>query len=217
MKIFYPEHYIETTISMEILKMLKKLSATQWLLVVAAVIAVIAVYNYSVAKGSVVDGMSSVASEGPINTAAIPDLIANPPMSPTLSTPVSTGGMPAPALHSSAMSQPATASGLQSDTHGLPPSCARQQIVDPSELLPRDENSEWAKLNPVAAGDLQNVNLLRAGYHIGINSVSSSLRNANLQLRSEPPNPQMTVGPWNNSTIEPDANRRPLEIGSGAL
>jgi hypothetical protein len=41
------------------------------------------------------------------------------------------------------------------------------------------------------------------------------LRNANLQIRSEPPNPQMTVGPWNQSTIEPDFMRPPLEIGSG--
>lgn len=197
--------------------MFKKLSSTQWLLIVAAVIAVIAIYNYSSAKGMILDGMSSVSSQGGVDQSAIPDIIANPPTSPTLLTPVSTGGTPSPAYHANSMSQPATASGLQSDTHGLPPSCARQQIVDPSELLPRDENSEWAKLNPVAAGDIQNVNLLRAGYHIGINSVSSSLRNANLQLRSEPPNPQMAVGPWNNTTIEPDINRRPLEIGSGSM
>jgi len=47
--------------------------------------------------------------------------------------------------------------------------------------------------------------------------VSSSLRNANLQLRSEPANPQQDVGPWNNTTISPDINRRPLEIGSGQM
>lgn len=201
---------------MEIVKMLKKLSTTQWLMVIAAIIAVIAIYNYSSAKGTLLDGMTAVSSEGSVNSGIIPDIIANPPMSPTLGTPVSTGGSPMPA-YANSMSQPASASGLQSDTHGLPPSCARQQIVDPSELLPRDENSEWAKLNPVAAGDINNVNLLQAGYHIGINTVSSSLRNANLQLRSEPPNPQMSVGPWNNTTIEPDINRRPLEIGSGSL
>ena len=39
------------------------------------------------------------------------------------------------------------------------------------------------------------------------------LRNANLQLRSEPPNPQLKVSPWSQSTIEPDVNRRPLELG----
>jgi hypothetical protein len=39
------------------------------------------------------------------------------------------------------------------------------------------------------------------------------LRNPNLQLRSEPPNPQLKVSPWNQTTIESDLNRRPLEIG----
>ena len=31
-------------------------------------------------------------------------------------------------------------------------------------------------------------------------------------LRSEPPNPVKKVGPWMQSTIEPDLNRKPLEI-----
>ena len=42
---------------------------------------------------------------------------------------------------------------------------------------------------------------------------SQVLRNANLQLRSEPPNPQVKVSPWLQTTIETDTNRRPLEIG----
>jgi len=41
------------------------------------------------------------------------------------------------------------------------------------------------------------------------------LRNANLQIRSEPPNPQLSVGPWNQSTITPDFLRPPLELGQG--
>ena len=60
---------------------------------------------------------------------------------------------------------------------------------------------------------LQGVNLLDAGSHIGINSVGQSLRNANRQLRSEPPNPQVNVSPWMNTTISPDLPRRPLEVG----
>ena len=42
------------------------------------------------------------------------------------------------------------------------------------------------------------------------------MRNANLQLRSEPPNPQVQVSPWMQATIEPDINRRPLEVGGCA-
>lgn len=68
-------------------------------------------------------------------------------------------------------------------------------------------------MNPRGNGGLLDVSLLEAGHHIGINTVGSSLRNANLQIRSEPPNPQMKTGPWNNSTMGPDLNRRPLEIG----
>lgn len=89
-----------------------------------------------------------------------------------------------------------------------------KDMADPSELLPRDQNNEWSRLNPSGNNPLKNVNLLKAGYHAGIDTVGSTLRNANLQLRSEPPNPRNTVSPWLNSTIEPDPYRRPLEIGS---
>jgi hypothetical protein len=109
----------------------------------------------------------------------------------------------------------ASATGINTSTQGLPPSCSRQPVADPSELLPKDTNSQWAQLNPTGSGDLQNVNLLRSGYHIGIDTIGTSLRNANLQLRSEPANPQINVGPWNNTTISPDTMRVPLEIGQG--
>ena len=109
----------------------------------------------------------------------------------------------------------ASANGVNTDTYGLPPSCARQEVVDPSELLPKDVNSEFSKLNPMGSGDLENVSLLRAGHHIGINTVGQSLRNANQQLRSEPPNPQVSVSPWQNTTISPDLARKPLEEGEG--
>ena len=49
-----------------------------------------------------------------------------------------------------------------------------------------------------------------------IDTIGQSLRNANQQIRSEPANPQLYVGPWNNTTIEPDFMRPPLEIGAGA-
>lgn len=94
-------------------------------------------------------------------------------------------------------------------------SCSGQPNMNPEELLPKDENNQWASLNPRGSGNLENINLLKAGWQAGINTVGSSLRNANLQLRSEPPNPQVQVSPWGNSTIEPDLMRVPLEIGSG--
>lgn len=92
-------------------------------------------------------------------------------------------------------------------------SCFPRDRLSADELLPKDAaNSKWAQMNPAGQGDVRDQNFLTAGYHIGINTVGQSLRNANYQLRSEPANPQMAVSPWNMSTIEPDHNRRPLEI-----
>ena len=109
----------------------------------------------------------------------------------------------------------ASANGVQTSSPGLPSGCSQQSIQNPADLLPKDSNGEWAQLNPAGKGELANVNLLKAGYHIGIDTIGQTLRNANLQIRSEPPNPQLTVGPWNQSTITPDILRVPLEIGSG--
>jgi len=98
---------------------------------------------------------------------------------------------------------------------GLPASCTKGSSQNPADLLPKDTNSQWAQLNPAGKGDLSNINLLKAGYHIGIDTIGQTLRNSNLQIRSEPPNPQVNVGPWNLSTIEPDFMRPPLELGQG--
>ena len=107
----------------------------------------------------------------------------------------------------------ASVSGIATSSFGMPPSCAKQAVVDPKQLLPRDSNNSFSQMNPGGAGDIQNVSLLKAGYHIGINTVGQSLRNANLQLRSEPANPQLNIGPWNQTTIGPDLARRALEVG----
>jgi hypothetical protein len=106
--------------------------------------------------------------------------------------------------------------GTQTSMPGLPTSCSKPNIQNPAELLPKDANSQWASLNPNGKGFLSNINLLNAGFNIGIDTIGSSLRNSNLQIRSEPANPQMNVGPWNQSTITPDFMRPPLEIGCGS-
>lgn len=112
-------------------------------------------------------------------------------------------------------SGPANADGLQTVTGGLPPNCSRKTVANPSDLLP-NKNNEFGALNQNGAGDFAEINLLKAGYHAGIDTIGSTLRNSNLQLRSEPPNPSTKVSPWMNSTIEPDLMRVPLEIGCGA-
>ena len=82
-----------------------------------------------------------------------------------------------------------------------------------SDLLPLDQNSQWASLNPVNGGNVAMPDLLQAGYHIGLDTIGQTLRNPNYQLRSDPIIQKVNVGPWNQSTIEGDFGRVPLEIG----
>lgn len=86
-------------------------------------------------------------------------------------------------------------------------SCAK---IDPSELLPKDGNSEWNKLNPVSTANV-NASVIPGPHQFTTSSMPN--RNPNMQLRSDVPIPQTTVGPWNNTTILPDETRRQLEIG----
>ena len=90
-----------------------------------------------------------------------------------------------------------------------------QSVTAPQDLLPVDQNSQWAALNPVAQGNIAAPDLLQAGYHIGLDTIGQTLRNANLQERSDPIIPKSNIGPWNQSTIEPDLGRVPLEVGAG--
>jgi hypothetical protein len=95
-----------------------------------------------------------------------------------------------------------------------PAGCYPRDQLTPSELLPKDMNSIWAEQNPMGPGSLKGKNFLSAGALIGVNTVGQSLRNANLQIRSEPPNPQVPISIFNQSTISPDISHRPLEIGA---
>jgi hypothetical protein len=96
------------------------------------------------------------------------------------------------------------------DNSHLANSYAMRPVNNVSDLLPNDPNSEWAKLNPgLNAGATPD--LLSAGTIIGINR--SPLRNSNLQYRSDPVIPKQDIGPWNQSTIDQDISRIPLEIG----
>jgi len=100
----------------------------------------------------------------------------------------------------------------QFSSASAPAGCYPRDQLTPGELLPKDANSVWAQQNPMGTGSLKGKNFLSAGALIGVNTVGQTLRNANYQLRSEPANPQVPISVFNNSTIEPDTNRRDLEI-----
>ena len=176
------------------------------LLILGVVVLIGVLLRYNTSKGGVMDSMSgnAFANVGVVEQQASSQQPAkNAPKQEV-------AGAVAPVMTTDG-DQFLPVQGLKSG-NGASNSCNNQQMMDPKDLLPTDNNNEWSNIMP--NNDLKNVHMLNAGHHIGINSVGSSLRNANLQLRSEPVIPQSNVGPWNNTTIEPDNLRRPLEIGT---
>jgi hypothetical protein len=177
----------------------KKLKTHHVIALLGLAVLAIALSQYSSGKLTATDNMST-----------------NPRQSPQAVTAGADAGTAQAANPAGQNEVYAAVSGLSSPaSQGLPPSCSKGSATNPGDLLPKDSNSEWSRLNPNGNSDLSNVNLLQAGYHAGIDTVGSSLRNANLQVRSEPPNPTKQVSPWLNTTIEPDLMRTPLEIGCG--
>jgi hypothetical protein len=179
-----------------------KLNSTHLVMLVAAAVLAYALYNYSSQKGLSLSGMADGSHTEKSNENKAEG---------SYSDCQGMGANFSAANPEGSNSGPAEVSNMPGTTSEQP----KQQ--DPSHLLPSDSNSEWSSLNPSGNGNASNVNLLKAGYHIGRDTVLGTLRNANLQVRSEPANPQSTVGPWNNTTIGPDNNRRPLEIGCGPM
>jgi hypothetical protein len=79
-----------------------------------------------------------------------------------------------------------------------------------SSLLPREVASQ-EDFGEFAPEDiLEGQNFLEPRAQIGFpETVSGALRNANQQIRADPPNPKEPFV-WNNSTIASDTMRRPL-------
>ena len=92
---------------------------------------------------------------------------------------------------------------------------APRDALKPADLLPRlgstPEEQKFAQLYSTGQGDMQGINFLDAGSQIGLSTRLN--RNANLQLRSDPPIAKQPL-PFLYSTIESDKLRLPLEIGS---
>lgn len=181
----------------------KKVKAHHVIFVIGLLVAAVALIQYNGAKGAAISGMTA----GNMTPQQQESLYMDAAGYGGAAAPASAGDLEGGLGDAAPVHGGRPAAGL--------PSCASRPVTNPADLLPSDANSEWAKLNPRASGDFQNVNLLRAGYWNGIDTVGSSLRNANLQVRSEPPNPTNPVSIWNNTTIAPDLMRIPLEIGQG--
>ena len=83
-----------------------------------------------------------------------------------------------------------------------------------SSLLPmnfKTFNGQLEGFSDCNVNTLANQVFLTPGGQAGVNTIAGSNRNQNQSIRSEPPNPVLTVSPWMNSTIYPDLTRKPLE------
>lgn len=171
------------------------------LLALVAVVGVL--YKYNFQKSILSDSMSNnvFANAGKVESAAAPSEQAAPAAAAGAVQPVATTDHKPDFLGVSGVS-----SGNKPTNVGN-----TKPVMDPKELLPTDTNNEWSSIVPNM--DLKNIGMLKAGQNLGIDTIGSSLRNPNLQLRSEPTIPKNgNIGPWNNSTMEPDTNRRGVEI-----
>ncbi len=93
---------------------------------------------------------------------------------------------------------------------GMSQGSPNAEIV-PMDLLPNNDAAAiFAAENPNGSGNVQNVNYLVAGFDIGMDTHGGSMKNPTLDIRPEPRIPKSFVGPWNNSTYEPDVYRKDL-------
>jgi hypothetical protein len=90
-----------------------------------------------------------------------------------------------------------------------PDANSSKKLFKVKDYLPQEKHDEWWDV-PSTTVKIDDANLIDNKDFIGVNTVGSSLRNANRDFRPAPPCPRITVSPWNQSTIEPDINTRSL-------
>jgi len=164
----------------------------KWIFV-AVVVAIIAysLMNYSSSKGLVLDAMSNGTTQ-PLDESTMDSGVQRAK----------------PASYDTPEPSVAASTSGNSDYQ-------QSETASPEDLLPSDKNSEFANLNPVNSGKVDLPDMLQAGSLIGVDTIGQTLKNANMQLRSDPVIKKEQVGPWNFSSFEPDLGRVPLELGCG--
>ena len=82
-----------------------------------------------------------------------------------------------------------------------------KELFDVNKMLPQEVVEDWFDVEPLlTTKKIKGTHLIHPKVHMGVNTVSSSLRNGTHDLRGDIANPKINVSPWNNSTIEPDTN-----------
>lgn len=80
------------------------------------------------------------------------------------------------------------------------------EIFDTDKLLPQELNKDWFEFvpEPIKVKNRHLINIAKPG--AGIDTVGSSKRNATHDIRGDISNPKFIVGPFNQSSIQPDVN-----------
>ena len=167
-----------------------KLSQTKMVrlgLVLAGVVALYVLFtSYSTSKGALLDKaeeLGGLGTPGPLSE-----------QGPSMGSPHAVAG------------NAASVQGMQGRTPASQQSYSATSLSS-SELLPKGElGASFAAVNPVGAEDLKGQNFLQAGYHSNINivGIAQTNRNPSYDIRTETPNPQAKVGPFLQTTIDPD-------------
>ena len=81
------------------------------------------------------------------------------------------------------------------------------EMFNADNWLPKEKRDDWFDTvpEPISVKNRHLINVVRP---IGVNTVGNSLRNPSYDIRGTIPNPKFNVGPWNNSTIDPDYNNK---------
>jgi hypothetical protein len=155
--------------------------------VLAGVVALYVLFtSYSGAKGAVLDKaeeLGGLGTPGPLSE-----------QGPSMGSPHAVAG------------NAANVQGMQGRTPASQQTYSATSLSS-SELLPKGElGASFAAVNPVGAEDLKGQNFLQAGYHSNINivGIAQTNRNPSYDVRTETPNPQAKVGPFLQTTIDPD-------------
>jgi hypothetical protein len=75
-------------------------------------------------------------------------------------------------------------------------------LFNPGQYLPKEKNSDWFEAVTVPE-TVKNQHLLMDQMGIGVSSIMGTNRNMSTDLRGDAPCPKFTVGPWNQSSINP--------------
>lgn len=80
-------------------------------------------------------------------------------------------------------------------------------LFDVDKMLPQEDRNDWFDITPLeSTKKIKGTHLIHPKVHMGVNTISTSLRNATHDIRGDIVNPKLNTGPWNQSTIEPDTN-----------